>query len=396
MNTAPNPWRTAATMRGLQVLEKLWRRIPGEVLLPPLKKWIGTGIRHADGVDFMTLLAVELKRQWSRFAPNVRKRFVENMFGYNMLLAGPRRKSMLNAIGEAPLVMVISPTMRCNLKCVGCYSAHYRKEDAIDTATFDRLLNEAREMGIHFIVVSGGEPYIRPELLDMFTRHQDLLFMTYTNGVVIHRDKLASKLAELGNVMPAISVEGFAGETDARRGKGVYNRIIGAMSALREAGVLFGFSATPMRHNNDLLVSDEFIEFYKNLGCFFGWYFNYMPVGRKPNLELMPTVEQRAYRMDRVREIRQKHSILVSDFWTDGTLCGGCLSSGRVYFHINAQGGVEPCVFHQFYVDNVLDKPLKEALNSPYFQYMRQRLYQSENPLCPCPVSDNPESCATR
>lgn len=390
MSMHANQWRTAATIRGLHLLETIWRRVPEEMLLPSLKKWISTGIRHADGVDFISLLAVELKRQWPRFAPNVRKRFVENMFGHNMLLAGKRRLAMFDAIGEAPVVMVISPTMRCNLKCTGCYSANYDKQDAIDTATFDRILCEAKEMGIHFIVVSGGEPYMRADLLEMFARHQDILFMTYTNGVLIYREKLAAKLAELGNVMPAISVEGFADETDVRRGKGVFNQIIGAMSALREAGVIFGFSATPMRPNNDLLVSDEFIEFYKNLGCFFGWYFNYMPVGRNPNLDLMPTIEQRAYRMDRVREIRRTHSILASDFWTDGTLTGGCLSAGRVYFHINAQGGVEPCVFHQFHVDNVLDKPLKEALNSPYFQYLRQRLYQSENPLCPCPVSDNP------
>ena len=116
-----------------------------------------------------------------------------------------------------------------------------------------------------------------------------------------------------------------------------------------------------------------------------------MPVGRDPDLSLMPTPAQRKYRMDRVREVRNRYPINIADFWCDGTLVGGCLSSGRVYFHINAQGGVEPCVFHQFSVDNILDKPLLDTLNSPYFRHMREELKTIDNPLTPCPVSDRPE-----
>ena len=391
MNFQSWPWIEQTKVRTLDLMSNAIARVPEQWWEPLIKRWLASGIVHADGVDFVSLLAVELRRRWPDLAPMVRRRFVENMFGNVMWNNGDKRRELREELGSAPLLMVISPTMRCNLKCEGCYSANYDRSDVIDTATFHRIIEEAKQLGIHFIVISGGEPFMRSDLLEIFERHHDVQFLVYTNSTIIYRDNLAPKLAELGNVMPAISVEGYAYETDARRGKGTFNKIIGAMSALRREGVLFGYSATPMRHNNDLLVSDEFVDYYRNLGCFFGWYFHYMPVGRDPNLDLMPTVDQRKYRMERIREIRKTKNIVVSDFWTDGTLVGGCLSAGRVYFHINAQGGVEPCVFHQFSVDNVMNKSLREALNSDYFRFIRTKNDDQKNLLTPCPVCDNPQ-----
>jgi hypothetical protein len=115
-----------------------------------------------------------------------------------------------------------------------------------------------------------------------------------------------------------------------------------------------------------------------------------MPIGRSPNVDLMPTPAQRLHRYHRIRALRSKYDVLVADFWCDGLLTGGCLSGGRSYFHVNALGGVEPCVFNQFYVDNILDKSLQECLTSPFMCDVRLSLNDVENPLRPCPVCDNP------
>jgi len=364
--------------------------LPEAVLIP----WVENRLYQAgvslEGTRFMIKLLKELRSRWSQFHPHVRKRFIENLFGNLLLFSKEKHRYTNGILGDWPIIMVISPTMRCNLKCIGCYSANYSWEDKISTREFDRILTEAKELGIYFVVVSGGEPYMRHDLLDMFAKHSDMIFLTYTNSTIIHNKNLAPKLAELGNVMPAISVEGFEKETDYRRGKGVFQKIISTMEALRDEGVMFGFSATPMRHNNELLVSDDFIDFYLDKGVFFGWYFNYVPVGRDPDPSLMPTVQQRLHRYNRIREIRATKPILAADFWCDGPLTHGCLSAGRTYFHINADGGVEPCVFHQFSVDNILGKPLIEVLNSPYFQYMRQAVEAERNTLRPCPIIDRP------
>ena len=114
-------------------------------------------------------------------------------------------------------------------------------------------------------------------------------------------------------------------------------------------------------------------------------------MGRDPDLSLMPTPEQHLHRMQRIREIRASKPIVAADFWCDGPLVGGCLSAGRRYFHINAQGGVEPCVFHQFHVHNIKDVSLKTALSSDYFKYVRQRNREVKNIYRPCPIIDRPQ-----
>jgi len=375
---------------GLLFATELAARLPEKVLLraaePPLRR----GIAWREGVDFLLRTIQILHRNWSSFHPNVRRRFVENIFGHMMLRGREKRRLCCEILGDYPIIMVISPTMRCNLQCTGCYSANYSSQDCIPTERLDRLYTECEDLAIQFIVVSGGEPYLRKDTLDLFAAHPKLYFLTYTNATVIADKGLAGRIAELGNVLPCISVEGFEEQTDQRRGKGTHKKIVRAMREMKEAGALFGFSATPMRHNNDLLCSDPFIEYYVELGCRAGWYFNYIPVGRSPDLSLMPSPEQRLHRYHRIRAIRNKYDILAADFWCDGMLVGGCLSGGRTYFHINAQGGVEPCVFHQFHVDNINDKTLLECLNSAYMRDVRQCLREVENPLRPCPVIDNP------
>jgi len=345
-----------------------------------------------EGLDFIVSIAAGIHRQSPSKSPHVVKTFARNLF-VNAFAKSGRARDRIRARtgGYAPELMVVSPTMRCNLTCRGCYSAHYATSDELSTSELDDLFRQAKEMGIYFVVVSGGEPFLRGDLMELFARHDDMLFMTYTNGTLLGRDGRAQALADLGNVVPCISVEGFEAETDARRGTGVFRKILEAMQALRDAGVFFGFSATPTRANNDLLVSDEFVDFYEAKGCFVGWYFSYMPVGRSPDLSLMPTPEQREYRRRRIVSLRRRKKMVLADFWCDGALVGNCLSGGKVYFHVNSRGGVEPCVFNQFSIDNIRSARLEDIIDSPYFRYLRGRLTEIENPLRPCPIIDRPQ-----
>lgn len=348
-------------------------------------------VKFPEGREFILSVMRMLKHRWRRLAPNVRKRMVENMVGNYFINARERRYRMEEENGCSPLLFVISPTMRCNLKCTGCYSANYDRTDAMDFATLDRIMKEAKEMGIYYVVVSGGEPFAREDLLTLFEKHSDMIFMVYTNGTLIHTKKLASKLANLGNVVPCISVEGYEKDTDERRGAGTYQKIMNAMDEMKENGVFFGYSVTPTKFNNELLVSDEFVDFMIRKGASIGWYFNYMPVGRQPDTDLMTTPAQRAYRWKRIIELRDVKDIAIADFWNDGVLTGGCIAGGRSYFHINAAGDVEPCVFSQFSVDNILHKSLKDAVLSDFFRAIRSRHGEMSNPLRPCMVIDRPQ-----
>lgn len=345
-----------------------------------------------EGLDFVVSLATNLHRHASSASPHVFATFARNLLINEFVRGGPSRDCVrARTGGYAPELVVVSPTMRCNLECTGCYSANYSTAGELTTVELDDLLCQVKEMGIYFVVVSGGEPFMRPDLMDLFARHDDVLFMVYTNGTLLARNGRARRLAALGNVVPCISVEGFAKDTDARRGKGVFSAILEAMAALRREGVLFGFSATPTRFNNELLVSDELVDFLVEQGCLLGWYFSYMPVGRNPDINLMPTPEQREYRRRRLKNLRRRKKIVLADFWCDGALVGGCLSAGKVYLHVNSTGAVEPCVFNQFSLDSIRDKRLVDIVDSPYFRYLRSRLTEIDNRLRPCPIIDRPQ-----
>jgi MoaA/NifB/PqqE/SkfB family radical SAM enzyme len=383
--------RTAIGSAALALAAEAVMRLPDRLVRPTAGRLMRRGLDLPAGREFIARMLADLRTRWPGLHPRVRRRFAANFFGRLLLLSAKKHAIVRARLGDWPAVMAISPTMRCNLACEGCYSAEYDRAEAITTARFDALLTECEDLGIYLVVVSGGEPFLRGDLIDMFARHPATEFLVFTNGTLIARRGLAPALASLGNVVPCVSVEGLEGQTDARRGRGVHAEAMAAMAALREAGVLFGFSATPMRHTSDLAVSDAFVGRMARAGCFFGFYFNYVPLGRNPDLSLMPTPEQRRSRSRRVRELRRSGPVLVTDFWCDGDLAGGCLSAGRVYFHVNAAGGVEPCVFHQFSVDSILDRPLIDALDSPYFRHLRGAIATFDDWSRPCPVIDRPD-----
>lgn len=333
-----------------------------------------------------------INRVLTEINPSIRQRLVINFGINNWLIGVPRQKQKTEEIGaNVPFTILIDPTSACNLRCEGCWAGAQVKHDTLSFELLDRILTEAKELGIYWIVVSGGEPFIYPNLFEIAEKHNDMAFMIYTNGILI-TDEVADKIVELGNIFPAISLEGWKEQTDARRGEGVFDKIVSAMDRLHSRGALFGVSLTITRENYKEVTSDEFIDFLIDKGAIFGWSFHYIPIGRNPNLDLMLTAEQRGYLIDRVGHLRTHRPFILMDFWNDGEYTQGCIAGGRSYFHITPSGDVTPCAFSQFTNYNIKDKSLVEILKSPLFKAYQKRQPFCKNHLRPCPVIDNPDA----
>ncbi len=305
-----------------------------------------------------------------------------------------------------PSFIVLSPLAACNLGCQGCYAGAYgHQEPMLSYADIERIIREAKGWGSRFITISGGEPTLlwrrvpgeQRGLRDLAREHQDMGFLVYTNGTLIS-DDMAAEMAELGNVSPALSIEGYREHTDGRRGDGVFDRLLHAMEILRRHKVLFGASVTYTQRNLETVASDEFIEFLIAQGCFYAWYFMYIPVGRAPDLSLMVTPEQRRQMARKTYEWLTRRPIFVADFWNSGPLVGGCIAAGRPngYLHVNHRGDITPCVFMMYSTHNIHDSqsetPLLDALRSDFFQHLRAGQQEVEhNPLSPCLIVDHPE-----
>ncbi len=339
------------------------------------------------------------------------KVFVRNVFIEDISERDIRKTKGTEAV--FPSYLVLSPTQSCNLRCPGCYAdsgAHTRVSLPWEIVT--RILKEKKEFWhSRFTVLSGGEPFLWQDeekgIIDLAREHDDNFFMVYTNGTLIDRD-VAKRLAEVGNLTPCISVEGFEQKTDERRGRGIFKKIMEAFEYLREAGVPFGISVEATKDNWDEVTGKEFLKFYfDEQGVFYGWLFQYMPIGRGYTLDKMVTPEQRLEMFKRnVWAIRVGYNYI--DFWNQGVMTDGCLAAGRNggYLYIDWNGNVMPCVFIPYYVDNICEiyqrgGTLNDVLYSTFFKEIRkwqsQYAYgkppqEQENLILPCPIKDHHEA----
>ncbi len=345
--------------------------------------------------------------------PKQSKETLLNSFVFNLLLGGKeQRANFTKKYGlEPPLFLTISPTKKCNLNCDGCYANSTTKDsDTLEYSILSRIIKEKNQLwGSYFTVISGGEPFLykseSKSIIDLFLENQQDYFLMYTNGLLI-TDAVAQKLAEAGNITPAISVEGFEEETDKRRGKGTFKKILQVMDRLDKYGVLYGISVTATKYNADLILSDEFNQFYfEQKHAKYAWIFHYMPIGRSINIKTMVTPEQRMQLFYKMQEIMREKELLIVDFWNSSPISDGCISAGRPwgYFYINWKGDVLPCVFNPYYTHNIKDiynksGNLNDALFSPFFARIRDwqskygysvEPHNKDNQLTPCPIRDH-------
>lgn len=321
---------------------------------------------------------------------NCLNKLFTNFFGNAVWYGMPKRAKLLKEEDiKTPFVILISPSMRCNLRCTGCYASSYSKEDDITYEELDRIVGEAIDIGIYYFIILGGEPFFYKDLLKIYKKYDDAIFMPFTNGTLFD-NKLADKLQVLGNVIPMFSLEGFEKETDERRGKGVFNKVMDSMDMLKERGILFGVSSAVGRSNIDVVSSEEFIDMLIEKGSKMSWYFIFMPVGEDPNFKLMLTPEQRLYLGRRIRKIRNTKPYFAIDFFNDAPYVGGCIA-GKYYCHINSKEDVEPCIFAHFATDNLKNKPLMEVFKGPFFKELIKNQPYDDNLLRPCMMIDNPE-----
>lgn len=293
-----------------------------------------------------------------------------------------KKRSNAESDGEhIPPFLIASITSSCNLHCAGCYARH--NNACCDSAPVGQLtadewlgiFREAEDLGIGFILLAGGEPMIRRDVITAAGSVTKILFPIFTNGTMLDDDYL--KLFEDNrNLVPIISIEGHREKTDLRRGQGVYDKLVSGMEKLKRENLIFGSSITVTRENLGEVMSDGFVSGLGECGCRVLVYVEYVPVSSDDNL-LAPTDEERAIMDERINKLRSDYpDMIFLSFPGDEKTTDGCLAAGRGFFHINSHGGAEPCPFSPYSDINVRDTSLRKALESDLF-----RALQSENIL---------------
>lgn len=333
-----------------------------------------------------------IKSLYTDIDDGIRKRFFENVLVNATVIGTKRQDKVMEKYGcNVPWAILMDPTSACNLHCTGCWAAEYGHKLSMDYDTLNSIIEQGKELGIFAYIYSGGEPLVRKhDIIKLCEKHPECAFLAFTNGTLID-EEFADDMLRVKNFVPAISVEGFEEETDARRGKGTYRAVINAMETLKSKKLPFGISCTYTRANAEVIGSEEYIDEMIEQGVKFAWFFTYIPVGKDAVPELIATPEQREYMYHQLRKFRQTKPIFTLDFWNDGEYSGGCIAGGRRYLHINANGDIEPCAFIHYSDSNIHNTTLLEALQRPLFMQYHLGQPFNDNHLRPCPLLDNPD-----
>lgn len=324
--------------------------------------------------------------------PHVMQTTAVNFFLNAALVGWPKQEECRKKYGcNIPWAILLDPTSACNLHCTGCWAAEYGNKLNLSYEEIDDIIRQGKALGVYLYIYTGGEPLVRKkDLIRLCEEHSDCVFLCFTNGTLID-ETFADDLLRVGNFVPAISLEGFEEATDFRRGEGVFKKATAAMELLRKKKLLYGISACYMSANFASITSEEFFDSLIEMGAYFIWYFHYMPVGNDALPELMPTPEQRVETYHRIRHYRAAKPLFAMDFQNDAEYVGGCIAGGRRYFHINANGDIDPCVFIHYSDSNIREKTILEALRSPMMMAYHDGQPFNENMLRPCPMLENPE-----
>ncbi len=273
---------------------------------------------------------------------------------------------------HVPPFMIMSITHRCNLNCKGCYAMNNHKTGSNEMSLdkIKKTVKEAKDLGVSIILLAGGEPLYRMDILDVAEDFPEIIFPLFTNGLMIN-DRLIQKMKRLKNLVPVLSLEGYKHETDERRGKGVYEHIFNIMKKMGKENIFFGVSITINKDNYSLTSDNTFIRELIQMGCRLFFFVEYVPVQEGTD-DMILTEGQRNNINALMNKLRHQYPGLFLAFPGDEEAFGGCLSAGRGFIHVSPEGNLEPCPFAPYSDTNLENTTLKEGLKSSFLNKIRQ------------------------
>lgn len=310
-----------------------------------------------------------LKNQNGRhFLTNLTKSLINN---------ASKRESYEKNGTHIPPFLIASIASVYNLHCTGCYAraggscSDSPSANEMSTKQWEDIFAEALTLGISFILLAGGEPLLRRDIIDICKNFPEIVFPVFTNGTLID-EQYISLFDKHRNIIPVLSIEGTANDTDIRRGNGIAGQMELLMDKLEQRGILYGLSVTVTSQNLATVTDQSFVSSLHKKGCGILFYVEYVPISA--NTESLVLSEQDlAFLEKKTKQLKSEFkSLILLSFPGDEKHMGGCLAAGRGFFHINPTGGAEPCPFSPYSVQNLKNASILDTLKSDFFKEVRE------------------------
>jgi heme b synthase len=278
----------------------------------------------------------------------------------------------------------------------GALDEHYPNE--LSTAEGEALLTDLRSLGQPVIIMTGGEPLLRPDIFHLaaYGTGLGLRMVMAVNGTLL-TPEIAGRLVEAGIQRLSISIDGpDAASHDAFRGQpGAFAGALAGMEAARGVGLPFQINTTITRTN--LPWIERIYQLAQDLGAVAHHIFLLVPTGRGralteeiitaqayedvlhwfagekfagPAIELKATCAPHFYRI--LRQEAKRRGVKLS-FETHGldAVTKGCLG-GQGFAFVSHVGQVQPCGYLELAAGDVKQRPFSAIWrDSELFQRLR-------------------------
>ncbi|MDL2329739.1 heme b synthase [Desulfosarcina sp. OttesenSCG-928-A07] len=306
--------------------------------------------------------------------------------------SGPESKNTIRLVAW-------ETTRNCNLACVHCRASAtngpYSGE--LDTSQAMRLLDEIAAVGKPIVILTGGEPLLRPDIFDIagYGTGLGLKMVMSPNGTLI-TPETARKMADSGISRISASIDGATREFhDQFRGvDGAFDATLQGIRYVQEAGISFQINTTVTKTNLDQIP--RILELAEALGAAAHHIFLLVPTGRgkymvdqaidareyeatlnwfydqreKTPLQLKATCAPHYYRILRQRARAEGKAITFASHGLDA-VTRGCLA-GTGFCFISHTGVVQPCGYTDVPCGDMTCQSFGEVWNhSPVFQKLR-------------------------
>jgi putative heme d1 biosynthesis radical SAM protein NirJ2 len=261
--------------------------------------------------------------------------------------------------GRIAMLVSWNTTNQCNMFCDHCYrDAGVRLEDELTTDQGKTLIDQIKEAGFRMMIMSGGEPLMRPDIFEIcsYAVSRGLRTVMGTNGTLI-TPQVANELRRCGLAACAVSLDSIvAAENDAfRKLPHAYDMALQGMANLKAAGIPFQVNTTVMDWNVKYLES--MTDLAVDLGARAHHIFFLVPTGRATSIEQEALrVKEYEQTLHRIMEKQKNVSIEIKPTCAPQFIrvadkkgipirfSRGCLA-GISYCIISPTGDVQPCAY---------------------------------------------------
>jgi MoaA/NifB/PqqE/SkfB family radical SAM enzyme len=267
-----------------------------------------------------------------------------------------------------PATATLQATTRCQADCVHCSAArHQRKsQPELSTDEFKDLVRQTEALGVVNIVLTGGEPLLRPDIYDLveWVDKEEAIATMFSNGLLLTEENVR-RLVAAGLFSIMVSIDSPDPEThDAMRHvPGCWERAVAGIGRALAGDLLVGIStyATPERLRTGKVV--EVIELARRLGVHEITIFDVVPTGRllreDAGILLTDDDKEELCRLEQEINSRSGYPHVITQAHVNGPTGAGCYA-GWFQYYGTAYGDITPCDFTPLSYGNIRDQPLAD------------------------------------